>query len=72
MTYENFQDLSRKTVFDKVLRAALLIMLKIKNTMDINSFFDKKSVVNSSVFMLNYVKNYVKSTIRRRITQTNY
>ena len=72
MTYENFQDLSRKTVFDKVLRAALLIMLKIKNTMEINSFFDKKSVVNSSVFMLNYVKNYVKSTIRRRITQTNY
>ena len=57
MTYENFQDLSRKIVFDKTLREALLILLKIKNAMDTNSFFDKKSVVNSSVFMLNYVKN---------------
>ena len=57
MTYENFQDLSRKIVFDKTLRVALLILLKIKNAMDTNSFFDKKSVVNSSVFMLNYVKN---------------
>ena len=44
MTYENFQDLSRKAVFDKALRVALLILLKIKNAMDINSFFDKNSV----------------------------